>query len=217
MDTALMTGLIIVAAIVIIIGSFIWERKRAEKMQAFAASRGLSYAKQDQRWVGIDLGWPYGNGRSHKAKHVMTGEHNGRPLVVFEHYWVTGSGDDRETHHAMVTALQLPRVLPELTVTREGMMGSLARRMGIKDIELESDDFNRAYKIKSPNRKFAYDVLHPRFMEWMLSVNADGFTINSGYLVYATGGRLEIEQVDGKIAYLDTVAERIPSFVWSVR
>ena len=217
MNTAVVTVLVIIGAVLLIVGAYIYERKRGEKMQAFAAARGLSYTKQDQRWVGIDLGWPYDAGRSHQAKHVMTGTHNGRPLVVFEHKWVTGSGDDRKTHYAMVTALQLPRQLPQLTVTHEGVFGTLARAMGIKDIELESDAFNRAYKVKSGDRKFACDVLHPRFMQWLLDTDASGFTISSGYLVYATGDRLQIGQVDSRIAYLDAVAEHIPAFVWDPR
>lgn len=217
MDTTVITVLVIVGAVLLIVGGYIYERKRAEKLQAFAAARGLSYTKQDQRWVGVDLGWPYDAGRSHRANHVMTGTHNGRPLVVFEHKWVTGSGDDRKTHYAMVTALQLPRTLPQLTVTREGVFGSLARAIGIKDIELESDAFNREYKVKSENRRFAYDVLHPRFMQWLLDTDAGGFTISSGYLVVATGGRLQMEQVDSRIAYLDAIAEHVPAFVWDRR
>jgi len=34
---------------------------------------------------------------------------------------------------------------------------------------LESEEFNRAFKIKTAQNKFAYDVLHPRMMEWMLA------------------------------------------------
>ena len=39
-----------------------------------------------------------------------------------------------------------------------GSSGGLAGN----DIELESDDFNRAFSVSCPDRKFASDVLHPR-------------------------------------------------------
>lgn len=202
-------GIVLVA----IVGIFI-ERQRTERLQTFARSRGLAYEKRNDSWARVDLGWPSGFGKSHRAKHVMTGEHNGRPLVVFEHIWVTGSGDNRQTHYAMVCALQLRRSFPKLTVGREGVFSSIARKIGVKDIELESDDFNREYKVKCDDRKFAYDVLHPRFMQWMLSTQADMFTISGQYLARASSMRLKEEYVDQQIAYLDAIVDRIPSFVF---
>lgn len=201
-------GFVVVAAII----GFWWEHHRKKKLQAFAASRGLTYAARDDRWVRIDTGYPYGQGRSPKAKHVMTGQHRGRPIVIFEHEWTTGSGKDTQTHHARKTLMGLPKSFPKLELRPEGIVGRMARRMGMKDIELESDAFNEAYKV-SGDRRFAYDVLHPRFMEWMLHTSAPGFTINGQYIALYGQGRIDLERLDHEVGYLDAIVEQLPGYV----
>lgn len=198
-------GLLFIIGIVV-------EKRRHERIQKFAAARSLTYVKRDDRWVGLDLGYPHGHGRAHKGRHAMTGVHEGRPIAIFEHEWVTGSGKERRTHTARVTVTELPRSFPRLDVGKEGIFGRAARRMGAKDIELESDAFNREYRIKG-ERRFAYDVLHPRFMEWMLHVDAPGFVINGRYVGYTVGGKIDLEQIDNDVAYLDAVIDRLPKFV----
>lgn len=201
---------VLLGALVIV--GVVLEKKRQERIQKFAAARSLTYAKRDDRWVHLDLGYPHGNGRAHKGRHAMTGVHEGRPIAIFEHEWVTGSGKERRTHTVRVTVTELPRSLPRLDVSKEGIFGRAARRMGAKDIELESDDFNREYRVKG-DRRFAYDVLHPRFMQWMLHTDAPGFVINGRYIGYTVGGKIDLDQVDRDLAYLDAVIDQLPKFV----
>lgn len=193
-------------------GAFYYEHHRKQKIQAFAASRQLTYAARDDRWAHLDTGYPHGQGRSHRAKHVMTGRHRGRPIVIFEHEWKTGSGKDTQTHQVRKTLMGLPKGLPRLELRPEGILGRAARRMGMRDIELESDDFNRQYKV-SGDRRFAYDVLHPRFMEWMLGRQAPGFTIHGHYIALYGQGKIDLEKVDHEVAYLDEIIDQLPRYV----
>ena len=55
------------------------------------------------------------------------------------------------------------------------MIGRLIGRLTNRDIELESEDFNRAFTVSCPDRKFASDVLHPRMMEFLLQHRALAF------------------------------------------
>lgn len=207
-----LTWLWFVALGLFVIVGIVLEKRRQERIQKFAAARSLAYTKRNDRWAHLDLGHPHGQGRSHKAQHVMTGVHEGRPIAIFEHQWVTGSGKERRTHTVRVAATELPRSFPKLDVGKEGVFGRAARRMGAKDIELESDDFNREYRVKG-ERRFAYDVLHPRFMHWMLQVDAPGFVINGQHIAYTVGGKLDLNEVDRDVAYLDAVIDQLPKFV----
>ena len=200
--------------IVTVAAVFYLDYRRRERIKAFAASQGMQYAATDNKWAKLDLGWPSGEGHSHKAKNVLTGTHNGRPIVVFDHKWATGSGKERQTHTARVTAVRIPRTLSKVFVRQEGMFGRAARRLGIKDIELESDQFNERYHVAG-DRRLAYDVLSPRFMEWMLQNQHEGFAISGDYVVYAVYGHIELEHIDREIAYLDAIIERLPRYVIS--
>lgn len=63
------------------------------------------------------------------------------------------------------------------------------------------------------DRRLAYDVLNPRFMEWMLQSQHDGFTISGDHVVYAVSGYIKLEHLDREIAYLDEIIERLPRYV----
>ncbi|MFV0532668.1 MAG: hypothetical protein ACK5MR_03320 [Cumulibacter sp.] len=208
-----MAILIIVLIIVAATAAGFWiEHQRKKRIHAFAAARSLTYVARDNRWARVDTGRPYGEGHSHKIKHVMTGAHRGRPITIYEHQWTTGSGKESQTHVMHKTLVGLPKSFPRLELSQEGMFGRLARRMGMKDIELESDDFNQKYRVAG-ERRFAYDVLHPRMMQWMLSAGAPGFTINGPYIVLADSGKLDLSAVDAEIQYLDSIIEQLPRYV----
>lgn len=201
-----------VAIPLIAVARYIFDLKRGQAIEAFAAQRGLAYAARDNQWARLDLGFPHGEGRSHKAKNVLTGEHNGRQIAIFEHEWVTGSGDNRTTHTIRVTAMKLPRSFPTLEVTREGVLTRAARRFGVTDIELESEQFNEEYRVRG-DRRLAYDILNPRFMEWMLAAGASGFTISGSHVAYKVKDDIDLDHIDHEVAYLDEIVRRLPRYV----
>jgi hypothetical protein len=60
--------------------------------------------------------------------------------------------------------------LKPLSIRSEGASDRLAEFFGFDEIKFESAEFSRAFHVKSPDRKWAYDVLHPRAMEFLLSM-----------------------------------------------
>lgn len=212
---AITTILVVAVMSLVAVGGYLAQKKRAEHLMRFAQAKGLTYEKRNDAWANMEWGYPFGAGRAQKARHVMTGHLDGRPVVTFAHEYTTGSGDDRRTVYTMVTAIQISRAFPKLKVGLEGVTGRFARKVGFKDIELESEAFNRKYKIECNNRKFAYDVLHPRFMEWMIAINSSGFTIAGPYVVIHRAGRLKEQEIDANFAYISTVIEHMPGFVWA--
>ncbi|MEZ5191462.1 MAG: DUF3137 domain-containing protein [Nocardioides sp.] len=57
------------------------------------------------------------------------------------------------------------------------------------DIELESEDFNRAFTVTCSDRKFASDVLHPRMMEFLLAHTEASFRSDRRYVLTVSAGR----------------------------
>src|SRR5665809_126291 len=153
MDSGLIIGiavLVVVLFIVIAVMSAIAAQKRRAGIAALAAQRGWTYAERDDRWCDAFQDSPFGTGHNRKATNVLTGQFDGRPFVSFDYvYYTTETSTDSEGR----------------TTTPEGMFGSLVGRLTNTDIELESEDFNRALTVNCPDRKFASDVLHPRMME----------------------------------------------------
>ncbi|HWM06985.1 MAG TPA: hypothetical protein VNP92_31995 [Actinophytocola sp.] len=196
-------------------------RKKVAELTAFAAARGWRYTEQDRALVDRFLGDPFGEGRGRDAKHVLAGEHRGRPMLAFEYsYKVThGSGNQRrtETYHHTVVTLSLPAPRPMLEVRREDWGRKLLGFVGVRDLQLESEQFNDAFHLRTENEKFAYDVLHPRMMEWMLADERAltyGFRFERGDLVVWDREQLDTQKVPWMLDYLGAILDQVPSFVW---
>jgi hypothetical protein len=147
----------------------------------------------------------------------MRGQYGGLASVVFEYRWVTGWGRQRETHGAGVYALGLPVNLPGVHIRSEHLMDTAARLLGAQDIELESEEFNRAFRVRAMDARFAYDLLNPRTMEALLGAQDLVVQISDCYLVATLDGGLDLEWVDYTLALLAGMVERLPDFVWTDR
>ena len=94
------------------------------------------------------------------------------------------------------------------------MIGRLIGRLTNRDIELDSEDFNRAFTVTCPDRKFASDVLHPRMMELLLANPQAAFRFDRSWVLSVESGQTEIEQVEPRLAAIDSVLDNVPDFVW---
>jgi len=196
-------------------------RKKIAAFTAFAAERGWHYAERDRSLVDRFLGDPFGRGHSRTAEHVLRGEYRGRQVMAFEYSYkeTHNSGQDQrtETYTHTVVALSLPNAKPTLQVGREGLGRKLLGLVGVRDLQLESEQFNDTFHIKTDNDRFAYDILHPRMMEWMLADQralSTPFRFERGDLMTWDRNRIELPKVLWMLDYLCDVVDQVPGFVW---
>jgi hypothetical protein len=55
-----------------------------------------------------------------------------------------------------------------LTIENENVLTRLADALSFHDIQFESEDFNRMFNVKSPDKKFANDFIDARMMQFLL-------------------------------------------------
>jgi Protein of unknown function (DUF3137) len=128
----------------------------------------------------------------------------------------TDSNGRRTTHtnRFSVCSVAMPMALPEMIVTREGLFGRLATALGRQDIELESEAFNRRYRVRSGDPKFATDVLNPRTMQALLDADAVAWRIDGRDILSWHSGHYAPEEIEPRLAALAVVVDGIPNFVW---
>lgn len=102
----------------------------------------------------------------------------------------TGSGDDKSTSTYRFSYLIVhpPWATPSLLVRREGFFDKVKGALGFDDIDFESEEFSRTFFVQSPDKRFAYDVLHPRVMELLLAERPPTLAIEDGVLCIGNGG-----------------------------
>jgi hypothetical protein len=202
---------------------YVQARKRREAFAATAARHEWSYTERDDSWTTRFQGAPFGQGDDRRAENILQGSYEGRPFVAFDYRYSTtstttdGQGHTQthtEVHPYSIVAMGVGAVFPALSVSPEGFFGRLVGRLTNKDIELESEDFNRAFTVTCPDRKFASDVLHPQMMEYLLTMPELAWHLQGDWIIAVHTGRHSVEEVDTKLAQIDGIVDKVPEFVW---
>ena len=194
-----------------------WYRtQRDRKLKAWAAASGWTYVGADpslvERWPGA----PFGLGRSRQATEVMVGRWADRPVVSFTYSYVTGSGKSQTTHRFHVLALPLPAFLPSLELTPDGVAVRLLTALGPEDIQFESEEFNRAWRVVATDAKFAHDVVHPRLMERLMAPDAVGARLHIAGtdIIGWVAGPTTTVGIPRRLALMQDVVDSVPRYVW---
>lgn len=196
-------GILIGIAVVALVVVFIflgWQaaKKRREALAALAAELGWQFDPSHDRRHDDEYGHfeIFRRGHSRSAFNTLWGpfEIDGRsyPARMGDFlYKITSSNGKTTTTHTYrfsYLILHLPFTgVPDLLIRREGVFDKLASIVGFDDIDFESAEFSRRFLVKSPDKRFAYDVIDPRMMEFLLASDPPVIDIEHGRLSIADG------------------------------
>lgn len=208
-----------------IAGAVLWfnyqaVKKRREEFAAAAAEMNWTWTQRDDRWTRAWNDGPFNRGDNRQAENVLTGEWDGRHMVAFDYRYDTHTTDSdgkrsTTTHRHSVVALRTTAQFPDLVLAPEGMFSRAFGKMFGNDINFEWEEFNRAFTVKSPDRKFASDVLHQRMQEYLMQFPRTGWMMQGDWIILCTTGQHSIPQVKNTLGILDGVVDRIPDHVWA--
>lgn len=213
----------IIAAVIIacaIVGMYL-DRKRRQAMAALAARLGLAFdpEKDYNTAEQFDFLNKLNQGDNRYAFNSIYGSYKGHTVNAFDYHYETHSTDSKgrrttQHHYFSFFILQLPRVFPELTICREGFFSKIAQAFGYEDIDLESAEFSRTFCVRSPSRKFAYDVCNVRMMEYLLANRDLNVEIENNAIALAFENRLSAEQVELNLNRLVEIRTRMPDYLF---
>ena len=177
--------------------SYLSAKKRREALQALANELGWRFhpdkdTSHDEEYAHFDI---FSKGHSRVAFNTLTGSleidgrHFGAKAGDFRYRITSGSGKNRRTstHTFSYLIFHLPFRTPNLVIRPEGIFDKLAGAFGFDDIDFESEQFSRKFHVKSSDRRFAYDVIHPRMIEYLLGVRAPLIDIEHGRCCLSNG------------------------------
>jgi hypothetical protein len=198
------------------------ERFRRGKFSAGAAERGWTYARRDRTVPQCWESWPFGTGRHRRAVHVLRGQVGDRDCIAFEYsFRHRVPGGPQGTAEAVstwsVAAVALPTYLPRIAVSRRGPLGRVAAALGRQGLELESEDFNRRFSVRTDDPRLAFAVLHPQMMAALLDGPFFDFRVECADALSCWPGRLRLEEVDQRLGFLRQVVDNVPAHVWRDR
>jgi hypothetical protein len=105
---------------------------------------------------------------------------------------------------------------PPIRVAPEGMLDRAFQKLGLPDIEFESEEFNRAFTVQCNDRKFASALIDPQMMEFLLSAARDVTLETKGRFLLARSRPLDPAELPGLLHIAEEFLERIPPTVREV-
>ena len=218
-----MEGLIWVLGVAAVLAGLLisWRLKmrRREDLASFALAHDLEFSIPDP--FGL-LGLPFrfltkGDGRG--VENVVWGAFGGQPLKAFDYWYYeenhsSDGGTSRSYHRFSCVALEVPAHFPDLQVTPEGILSRLADGLGLRDLEMESEEFNRRYQVSSSVRGFAYQMIDARMIRWLLGLRWPLSVAFAGPYVLLWTRRLPPQRLGTLLGAAASFQKRIPRMVW---
>jgi len=203
-------------AVVAVIAVALWfGAKRKKELAAWASAAGLAFSPSSDR--SYDNRYPrFGclhRGHSRSAYNIASGSWNDRHLEAFDYRYVTGHGKNRTTHtfSAIILASSLP--LKPLRIRPENAFDKLTEFFGADDIDFESDQFSREFHVKGPDKKWAFDVLHQRTMEFLLASPKFSVEFDSEHIVCWRNRKFDLQTRESAIAVVEGILDRLPEYL----
>lgn len=228
MGVGLQILIIVVVVVLIAVGAYLGHlqaKKRREALAQLARELGWRFDPSrdtfhDDEYAHFEI---FRKGHSRYAFNTLTGtmQINGRPhpaKMGDYHYKVTsGSGKNRRTRTYRFSYLivQLPFAgVPDLLIRREGIFDKMAGVIGFDDIDFESAEFSRKFFVKSSDKRFAYDVVHPRMMEFLLASPPPAIDLEHGRCCVSDGQRRwKPEQFNSMLSWIAQFIDLWPEHV----
>jgi hypothetical protein len=197
-------------------------RKRREELSALAVRLGLRFDPAEHRELAgrFEFLNHLAQGSNRYAFNVLSGEHQGNEVLIFDYHYETYSSDSkgqRQTYHHYFSffILMLPMSFPELRITREGVFSKIAQALGYDDIDFESAEFSRAFCVRSKDKKFAYDVCNSQMMEYLLANRDLSIEIERNALALAFNQRLSAAAIESNLRRLLEIRVRLPEYLFA--
>ena len=214
MEQGFFVLIVIVVLTAIAVGMYFAAQRRKE-LAAWAQSKGLRFRPGKDR--GMDDRFEefkcLRRGHSRYANNLIEGPWEGMNLTAFDYHYTTGSGKHQSHHSFSAVILKSPVPLKPLSIRREGFFDKITEFFGFDDIDFESAEFSRAFYVRSPDRRWAYDVIHQRMMEYLMT--APNFAIQFDHSHVMAWGSRQAKPADfeAAIGLICGIVDRLPEYL----
>jgi hypothetical protein len=219
-----MPFVIVVVLIVTVIGVIYGMRqanKRLEGLFGLAQRLGLNFSAAEDYGLADRYSFlkQLAQGENRYARNVFSGTYQQNQVLAFDYHYETyyqdKNGRRTEDHWFSFFILTLPAAFPDLTIRRENFLTKVAQAFGYQDIKFESAEFSKAFCVRSPDKKFAYDVCNAKMMEYLLANRDLSVEIENQVLALAFNTCLSAEQIESNLQRLVEIRSRLPEYLFT--
>jgi hypothetical protein len=212
---------VFVIAVVGVIYNSIQMQKRQEGLIDLSRRLNLDFSAVEDYGIAdrFDFLKQLAQGDNRYATNVFSGTFQQYEVLAFDYHYETQTHDKNGTHteHHWFSffILTLPAFFSDLTIRRENFFTRVAEVFGYGDIKFESAEFSKNFCVRSPDKKFAYDVCNAKMIEYLLANRDLSIEIENNVLALAFTTRLSPEQIETNLQRLVEIRARLPEYLFT--
>lgn len=201
-------------------------RKRRDGLSALAQRLNLTFSPDNDYGLvrQFDFLKPFAQGMDRYAYNLLSGNYRGYDVRAFDYHY-EGERKNKNSrsmeYRFSVLILLLPVSCPDLTIRPENFFRKAAEKLGGEDIQFESAEFSKAFRVRCVEKKFAYDICNPRMMEYLLA-NRD-LSIEIQYQVVALvfdsfvsfNACLPVDKIEYNLNRLAQIRSLMPDYLFT--
>lgn len=196
------------------------KKKREQALVTWAVSNKFSFFSENE--YDIDARYPLfeclQQGDNRYAYNRMAGEWKAKSVFAFDYHYETHSTDSkgrRRTHHHHFSAVILSSPIPlkPLFIRPENFLDRVTEFFGADDIDFESTEFSRRFYVKSPDKRWAFDVLHQRCMQLLLDSPDYYLEFEGGHAIVWRKGTFAPPDFENGLNLLHGIFEQMPEYL----
>ena len=208
-----------VAALVVLayfVFRFLEQSRHAKRLQAFAEQNGWAYRPEGgELLIGLK-GFPFGTGTGRVAMDVIEGTYSGVSVACYTYSFDQQvAGEYAGEQVFTVAQALLPTRLPRLDLVPEDIGTRVLSQFGLADIDLESAEFNRTWRVLSDDKRYAIDVVDPRMMLALMRNRQQGVAvrIDGDKVIAWSAGVAHVRDLARRMDLVASVSKAIPAHV----
>ena len=211
----------IIIAIIAVIYNAIEAQKRKEGLFELAQRLNLNFDPGHDYSISDRFNFlkELNQGQNRYATNVLSGTYQENKVLAFDYHYETVTHDDKgshtQDHWFSFFIVTMPTIFPQLTIRREGLFTKIAEVFGYEAIKFESAEFSKTFCVRSPDKKFAYDVCNAKMMEYLLANRDLSIEIENEVIALVFSGRISLAAFEPNLQRLVEIRSRLPQYLFT--
>jgi hypothetical protein len=193
------------------------EKKRREDLAALARKFKLQFNSGNNFKLAEKfaiLGW-LRRGDVRYAYNVFHGCHEGCPVTIFDYHFSTPGGKSGYDYYWSAFVTEMNANFSDLMISHENRESRLAEPLGESHIAFESAEFSHTFRVRSADKKFAYDVCNSKMMEYLLANKDLTIEIHGTAVALLSEDWLRPENIEFNLSRLIEIRKLLPEYLFS--
>jgi hypothetical protein len=144
------------------------------------------------------------------AYNTFHGYYSDYPITFFDYHFSITKYD----YYWSVYILDIKSNFPDVIISPESLESRIAEAFGKQCITFESAEFSRTFRVRSSDKKFAFDICHPRLMEFLLANRDLTIEIRGTALAVLFEDWLRPEKVEHNLSRLIEIRKLLPNYLF---